>query len=88
MNFKSWEFGKAAKTREGPVDLRSAKQVSKANRAEGALNLNQAKPALLRTLAKERGFALLRGKQAHLNKLCDAGGFKCSGCPTQPKTNF
>ncbi len=34
--FKSWGFGKAAKTREGPVDLRSAKQVSKANRAEGA----------------------------------------------------
>jgi tRNA 2-thiocytidine biosynthesis protein TtcA len=36
------ECDKAAETREGPVDLRSAKQVSKANRAEGALNLSQA----------------------------------------------
>ncbi len=33
------------------------------------MNLNQAKPALLRTLAKERGFALLQGKQAQLEQV-------------------
>ena len=32
---KNRNFDKAAKTREGPVDLRSAKQVSKANRPAG-----------------------------------------------------
>ena len=36
---QSWEFGKAAKTREGPVDLRSAKQVSIANRARRAAQI-------------------------------------------------
>jgi hypothetical protein len=34
---------------------------------------------VLRTLAKERGFALLQGEQ---------GGFKFSGCPAQAKTDF
>jgi hypothetical protein len=27
-------------------------------------------------------------KQRNLKKLCDAGGFKGSGCPMQPKGNF
>ena len=32
--------------------------------------------------------ALPAPKQLNLNKLSDAGGFKFSGCPTQPKTDF
>jgi hypothetical protein len=40
---------------------------------EGALDLNQAEPAL---------------KQRNLNKLRDAGGFKDKVWPTQPKPDF
>src|SRR5579871_1705664 len=72
-NLKNREFDKAAETREGPVDLRSAKQVKRSEPGpKGALNLSQAKPA---------------EKQHNLNKLCDASGLEGSGCPTQSKTD-
>ena len=54
--------------REGPVDLRSGEQVSKANRPEGRPDF-------------ESGAA--GAEAAKLEKFSDAGGLKSGGCPTQ-----